>query len=121
MTKLRTHYDNLKVSRDAPDFVIRAAYKTLTQKYHPDKHPGDERATRVMALINTSYEVLSDPERRAEHDAWIAREEAKHQQQSRPQSPPIPPAWQSPPPVPPAPAPKGNPLVAGLLFPGAGP
>jgi hypothetical protein len=98
MTKLRTHYDNLKVARDAPDFVIRAAYKTLSQKYHPDKNPDDARATRVMALINQSYEVLSDPQRRAEHDAWIAREEAKlrAQAQAPPQSPPIPPQWQQP-------------------------
>jgi len=50
VTKLRTHYDNLKVSRDAPDNVIRAAYKTLSQKYHPDKNPGDERAAHVMAV-----------------------------------------------------------------------
>lgn len=117
MSRLRTHYDNLKVSRDAPDFVIRAAYKTLTQKYHPDKHPGDERAARVMTLINTSYEVLSDPERRAEHDAWIAREESKLKQQSRPQTPPIPPAWQQPRPVTPAPERGGNALIAILLWP----
>ncbi|MCB1560875.1 MAG: J domain-containing protein [Xanthomonadales bacterium] len=87
MTRLRTHYDNLKVARDAPDFVIRAAYKTLSQKYHPDKHPGDEHATKVMALVNQSYEVLSDPVRRQAHDAWIAQTEAKLRQQQA-QSPP---------------------------------
>ena len=75
MTKLRTHYDNLKVSRDAPDFVIRAAYKTLTQKYHPDKNPSAD-AARIMQLINRSYAVLSDPELRTEHDAWIRAQEA---------------------------------------------
>lgn len=101
MTKPRTHYDNLKVARDAPDFVIRAAYKIISQKYHPDKNPDDARATRVMAIINQSYEVLSDPVRRAEHDAWIAREEAKLRTQAHPQSPPIPPQWQQPEPTPP--------------------
>ncbi len=75
MTKLRTHYDNLKVARDAPDAVIRAAYKVLVQKYHPDKNPGDERAARVMKIINQSYDVLSDPQRRREHDAWIKAQE----------------------------------------------
>lgn len=94
MSKLRTHYDNLKVARDAPDFVIRAAYRTLSQRYHPDKHPGDERAVRVMAIINQSYEVLSDPVRRRDHDAWIASEERKLKQHERPQAPPIPPEWQ---------------------------
>lgn len=77
MKTFRTHYDNLKVARDAPDIVIRAAYKSLSQRFHPDKNQGDERAARVMAVINQSYEVLSDPAKRAEHDAWIAREEAK--------------------------------------------
>ncbi len=70
-----THYDNLKVARDAPPEVIRAAYRTLTQKYHPDKNPGDERAARIMKVINASYEVLSNPESRRLHDAWIAEQE----------------------------------------------
>ena len=126
MTKLRTHYDNLKVARDAPDFVIRAAYKTLSQRYHPDKHPGDERAGRVMALINSSYEVLSDPERRAAHDAWIAREEAKlaRERAQKPQGGvSIPPQWQKNPSQqeqPPAPQPQehnGNTLLSVLLWP----
>lgn len=77
MRKVRTHYDNLKVSQDAPDFVIRAAYKTLSQRYHPDRHPGDERMVHIMAIINKSYEVLSDPVRRREHDAWIEREQRR--------------------------------------------
>ncbi|MCG2584785.1 J domain-containing protein [Massilia sp. TS11] len=55
--------------------VIRAAYKALSQKYHPDKNPGDEKAARIMAIINTAYGTLSDPQRRKEHDEWIAAEE----------------------------------------------
>jgi hypothetical protein len=75
MAKIHTHYDNLKVSRHAPQEVIRAAYKALSQKYHPDKNHGDERAARVMAIVNTAYNILSDPARRKEHDEWIAAEE----------------------------------------------
>ncbi len=105
MTKLRTHYDNLKVARDAPDFVIRAAYKTLSQKYHPDKNPGDERATRVMAIINQSYEVLADSARRKEHDEWIRAQELlqaadalnrARSEAAQPKTPPFPPQWQQP-------------------------
>ena len=44
MRRVKTYYDNLKVARDAPDEVIRAAYRTLTQKYHPDKMPGNANA-----------------------------------------------------------------------------
>ncbi len=75
MAKIHTHYDNLKVARLAPQEVIRAAYKALSQKYHPDKNPGDDKAARIMAIINTAYGTLSDPVRRREHDEWIAAEE----------------------------------------------
>lgn len=77
MSKVHTHYDNLKVARDAPPEVIRAAYKTLCHKFHPDRHGGSERATQTFQLINTAYEVLSDPERRRQHDEWIARTESR--------------------------------------------
>ena len=75
MAKIHTHYDNLKVARLAPQEVIRAAYKALSQKYHPDKNPGDEKAARIMAIVNSAYNILSDPVRRKEHDEWIAAEE----------------------------------------------
>jgi curved DNA-binding protein CbpA len=75
MAKIHTHYDNLKVSRMAPQEVIRAAYKALSQKYHPDKNPGDEKAARIMAILNSAYETLSDAQRRKEHDEWITSEE----------------------------------------------
>ena len=75
MAKIHTHYDNLKVARMAPQEVIRAAYKALSQKYHPDKNPGDEKAARIMAIVNTAYTALNDPVRRREHDEWIAAEE----------------------------------------------
>src|SRR3954451_4973178 len=75
MAKIHTHYDNLKVARLAPQEVIRAAYKALSQKYHPDKNPGDEKAARIMAIVNAAYNTLSDQVLRREHDEWIAAEE----------------------------------------------
>jgi hypothetical protein len=90
MAKIHTHYDNLKVARMAPQEVIRAAYKALSQKYHPDKNPGDEKAARIMAIVNTAYTALNDPVRRKEHDEWIAAEEwevawleSTHQEEGR--------------------------------------
>ena len=61
-------YKTLKISRDAPDEVIRAAYKVLASKYHPDKNPGDEASARMMQHINDAYALLSDPIRRNEYD-----------------------------------------------------
>ena len=75
MARIHTHYDNLKVSRKAPQEVIRAAYKALSQKYHPDKNPLDDKAARIMAILNSAYGTLADPVRRREHDEWIAAEE----------------------------------------------
>jgi curved DNA-binding protein CbpA len=82
--KVRTHYDNLKVARDAPPEVIRAAYKSLSQKYHPDRNPGDPKASRTMAIINAAYRVLSDPDLRRNHDEWIRKIEAEPAAKPRP-------------------------------------
>ncbi len=75
MPQLHTHYDNLKVARNAPPEVIRAAYKTLSQRFHPDRNPGNAEAARIMTIINASYEVLSNPAKRHAHDQWIAEQE----------------------------------------------
>lgn len=83
MSKLHTHYDNLKVSRDAPEGVIKAAYKALAQSSHPDRC-SDPKATKRMQLINEAYAVLSDSQKRAEHDTWIQEQESCN---SRPSSP----------------------------------
>ncbi|MES2841226.1 MAG: J domain-containing protein [Pseudomonadota bacterium] len=73
--KIHTHYDNLKVIRTAPLEVIKAAYKAMAQKHHPDRNPSKD-SERVMKLVNEAWDVLSDPRRRAEHDQWIAEQEA---------------------------------------------
>jgi hypothetical protein len=73
--KVPTYYDVLQVERDASPERVRAAYRRLAQKYHPDKMPGNANASRAMAAINAAYEVLSDGHRRAEHDLWIRRAE----------------------------------------------
>lgn len=67
----QTHYDNLKVARGAPVEVIKASYKALCLKHHPDRNNSSPESTRIMAIINESYEVLADPERRRQHDQWI--------------------------------------------------
>ena len=78
MARFHTHYDNLKVARDASDKVIRAAYRKLLQKYHPDRNPGDSEAARIVRIINSSYAVLADPIKRKKHDLWIAAQEKTH-------------------------------------------
>jgi curved DNA-binding protein CbpA len=75
MPKTHTHYDNLKVARNAPVEVIEAAFRALAQKYHPDRNPNGN-AARIMGMINAAHGVLSDPEQRRRHDEWIHQMES---------------------------------------------
>lgn len=66
-----TYYDILRVEHDAQPERLRSAYRKLAQRYHPDKTPGDELASRRMAQLNEAYAVLSDPQHRARYDEHI--------------------------------------------------
>lgn len=91
MAKIHTHYDNLKVTRNAPQEIIRAAYKTLSQKFHPDRNPGNADAARIMSIINASHEVLSDPDKRRAYDQWLAQQELMASQATTVNGQPSPP------------------------------
>ncbi len=54
-------YQILGVSRDATDEEIKAAYRRLAKKYHPDLNPGDERAAKKMNEINAAYDAIKNP------------------------------------------------------------
>jgi hypothetical protein len=68
---MRTHYDILNVSETAPDEVIRAAYKALAMRFHPDRNGGSAESRRVMQILNEAYAVLSDPVGRREYDRLL--------------------------------------------------
>lgn len=63
-------YELLGVPRDADAKAIKAAYRTLALRYHPDRNPGDREAEERFKSINEAYAVLSDPERRARYDRY---------------------------------------------------
>jgi len=69
------HYATLNIAMDAPDAVVRAAYRVLAARYHPDRREGGS-ASR-MQQVNAAYDVLSDPRRRAEHDAALRRQRCR--------------------------------------------
>lgn len=70
------HYDTLEVSSRASPEVLRAAYRSLMQRYHPDRHPDDPEAAAKTAAITEAYDLLSDPARRAAYDEWLAGQAA---------------------------------------------
>jgi curved DNA-binding protein CbpA len=63
------YYAVLGVHPSAEDIVIRAAYKALAQRYHPDRFVGSkDEAHRRMSEISIAYEVLADPLLRPQYD-----------------------------------------------------
>lgn len=64
------YYKILGVDRNATDKEIKAAYRKLARKWHPDLHTGKakEEAEEKFKQINEAYEVLKDPEKRAKYD-----------------------------------------------------
>ena len=58
----------LGVSRTATQDEIRAAFRKIAKKNHPDLNPGDRAAEERFKAANTANEILSDPEQRAKFD-----------------------------------------------------
>lgn len=70
----RNHYELLEVSPSASPEVLRAAYKSLIQRYHPDRNPGDASAAERSSLLIKAYQVLSDPAARAVYDLELQQQ-----------------------------------------------
>lgn len=60
-------YEILQVRPDASEDVIRAAYRALARRLHPDTSV-DSASAPQMVLVNWAWEILSSPERRSRHD-----------------------------------------------------
>ena len=65
-------YEILGIPRTASDKEIKAAYRRLALKYHPDKNKSDKEAETKFKEINMAYEVLSDDQKRKQYDQFGA-------------------------------------------------
>src|ERR1700691_6190131 len=69
-TTKQDYYDLLGVARKALVKDIRAAYRKLARKYHPDLNPGDKSSEEKFKQIQEAYEVLSDTKKRQNYDQF---------------------------------------------------
>ena len=66
----KEYYQVLDVPRDASAEDIKKAYRKLVRKYHPDTNPGNREAESRFKEIGEAYEILSDPQKRAQYDQF---------------------------------------------------
>src|SRR5579871_733768 len=69
-TTKQDYYELLGVSRKAAQKEIRAAYRKLARKYHPDLNPGDKSSEEKFKQVQEAYDVLSDAKKRQMYDQF---------------------------------------------------
>jgi len=67
----RDYYETLGVDREAAKEQIKRAYRRLAKKYHPDLNKDNPKeAEERFKEVSEAYEVLSDPQKRANYDSF---------------------------------------------------
>ncbi|MDO9567164.1 MAG: molecular chaperone DnaJ [Candidatus Desulfaltia sp.] len=70
MTAKRDYYEILGIDRNASASEIKAAYRKMALKYHPDRNPGDKASEESFKEAAEAYEVLHDPQKRNIYDQY---------------------------------------------------
>jgi molecular chaperone DnaJ len=70
MSTKRDYYEILGLGRNTTNDELKAAYRKLALKYHPDRNPGDKEAEDKFKEAAEAYEVLRDSEKRALYDQY---------------------------------------------------
>ena len=66
----RDYYEVLGVSRTCTEVELKAAFRKLAMKHHPDRNPGDTECEHKFKEINEAYDVLKDGDKRAAYDRF---------------------------------------------------
>ena len=70
MSTKRCYYETLECQKGAPLEALKASYRKLAMRFHPDKNPGDHTAEVKFKEINEAYDVLKDDQKRAAYDRF---------------------------------------------------
>src|ERR1700754_2930267 len=70
MSTKRCYYETLEVERNADETKLKASFRKLAMKWHPDRNPGDAQSEVRFKEINEAYEVLKDGDKRAAYDRF---------------------------------------------------
>jgi molecular chaperone DnaJ len=63
-------YETLGVAKNASADEIKKAYRKLARQHHPDANAGDKEAEERFKEVQNAYDVLSDPDKRKQYDAY---------------------------------------------------
>jgi molecular chaperone DnaJ len=66
----RDYYELLGIVRSAGEDEVKKAYRKLALQYHPDRNPGDKQSEERFKEVSEAYQVLSDPQKRAQYDKF---------------------------------------------------
>ncbi|OYX13813.1 MAG: molecular chaperone DnaJ [Rhizobiales bacterium 32-66-8] len=66
----RDYYEVLECERSADETVLKASYRKLAMKWHPDRNQGNGEAEVRFKEVSEAYEVLKDPQKRAAYDRF---------------------------------------------------
>lgn len=64
------YYELLEVERECDSQTLKASYRKLAMRWHPDRNPGDRDAEARFKAIGEAYDVLKDPQKRAAYDRY---------------------------------------------------
>ncbi len=68
----RDLYETLGVARNASAEEIKKAYRKLARRHHPDANAGDKEAEERFKEVQGAYDILADPDKRKQYDAFGA-------------------------------------------------
>ncbi len=64
------YYETLEIERTADDATIKASYRKLAMKYHPDRNGGSKTAEAKFKAVGEAYDCLKNPQKRAAYDRY---------------------------------------------------